>query len=357
MPDSSVALLVELDTALDDFKFELGDDYARWPFRVQYRESDFNFVARLMEQEGMHGYFLHESGRHQLVVADGAHVHEAAPGYERVPFLEPEQASSRQSDGIRRWSHGAEIQPGRCVLRDFDFEKPRADLQVSADALYQSANCQVDEIEGFDFPGVYKERSDGERIARVRVENFNEIRFEDLKGSEELRIHAERDQTLHTEHDRVEFVGNDSHLGVGHDQFESIAGERHLSVKQDMSEHIGGDSQVQISGDQLLGIDQSQFVEVLKDWQLQVGGKLAASADQEIHLRSGVKIVIEARVQLSLVAGSSFVDIGPAGVTISGALVKINSGGGTGSGSAVKTKKPKLGKKPKQPKAAKPPPV
>ncbi len=579
------------DHVLADFKFELGDDYARWPFRVQYRESDFDFVARLMEQEGMHGYFLHEGGRHQLVVADGAHVHEAAPGYERVPFLEPEQASSRQSEGIRRWSHGAEIQPGRCVLRDFDFEKPRADLQVSADALYPSANCQVDELESFDFPGVYTERSDGERIARVRVEslqhrheecraegnaiglapgrrftledhprqdlkqeylviqaeysvvgqafesgpqegeffsvklrampasqpfhpprrtplplvtgpqtaivvgkqgeeihtdqygrikvqfhwdrygrqdessscwirvaqpwagqnwgmiaiprvgqevvveflegdpdrpivtgrvynaeqlppyalpahmtqsgirsrslsqggveNFNEIRFEDLKGSEELRIHAERDQTLHTEHDQIEFVGHDSHLGVGHDQFESVEGERHLCVKQDVSEsfeadfhrkvakdsveevegeqhrtvkldlveHIGGDSHVQISGDQLLGIDQSQLVEVLKDWQLQVGGKLAANADQEIHLKSGVKIVIEAGVQLSLVAGSSFVDIGPAGVTISGALVKINSGGSAGSGSGVKTKKPKLGKKPKQPKAAKPPPV
>lgn len=93
--------------------FELGDDHARRPFRVQYRESDF--VARLMVQEGMHGYFLHEGGRHPLVAADGAHVHEAAPGYERVPFLEPEQASSRQSEGIRRWSQGAEIQAGRCV--------------------------------------------------------------------------------------------------------------------------------------------------------------------------------------------------------------------------------------------------
>lgn len=547
------------DHALADFKFELGDDYARWPFRVQYRESDFDFVARLMEQEGMQGYFLHEGGRHQLVVADGAHVHEAAPGYERVPFLEPERVGSRQSEGLRRWSHGAEIQSGRCVLRDFDFEKPRADLQVSADALYPSANCQADELESFDFPGVYTERSDGERIARVRVEslqhrheeyraegnaiglapgrrftleghprqdlkqeylvvqaeyavvgqafesgvqegeffsvklrampasqpfhpqrrtplprvtgpqtaivvgrqgeeihtdqygrikvqfhwdrygrqdegsscwirvaqpwagqnwgmiaiprvgqevvvefldgdpdrpivtgrvynaeqlppyalpahmtqsgirsrslsqggveNFNEIRFEDLKGSEELRIHAERDQNLHTEHDRVEFVGNDSHLGVGHDQFESVEGEQHRAVKLDQVEHIGGDQHIQISGDQLLGIDQSQIVAVLKDWQLQVGGKLAANADQEIHLKSGVNIVIEAGVQLSLVAGSSFVDIGPAGVTISGALVKIKSGGGAGSGSAVKTKKPKLGKRPKQPKAAKPPPI
>lgn len=73
--DKTVRQIIEAvfaDHPYADFDFQLTASYTTWEYCVQYRESDFNFLARLMEQEGMHFFFRHEGGRHTLVIADGA---------------------------------------------------------------------------------------------------------------------------------------------------------------------------------------------------------------------------------------------------------------------------------------------
>jgi type VI secretion system secreted protein VgrG len=139
--------------------------------------------------------------------------------------------------------------------------------------------------------------------------NFNEIRFEDKKGQELITFHAEKDLS--------ESVENDRHTSVGHDDFEWVKNNAHLTVDKNRSSKVGGGDSLTVGGDSENKVD--------KNYALDTG--------QEIHIKAGMKVIIEAGTQISLVGPGGFVDIGPAGVTIQGTMVLINSGGAAGSGS------------------------
>ncbi|MET0645143.1 MAG: type VI secretion system tip protein TssI/VgrG [Pyrinomonadaceae bacterium] len=153
---------------------------------------------------------------------------------------------------------------------------------------------------------------------------FNEIRFEDKKGSEQIFVHAERDEHVRIKNDRVEWVGNDSHLMVKHDQLESVDGDKHLAVKGDQNEKVDGGYSLKVG----------------QDTQTKTGMKFAVDAGQEVHLKAGMNVVIEAGMSITLKAGGGFVVVGPAGVTISGNPVLINSGGAAGAGSGSSPQPP-----------------
>ena len=173
--DKTVRQIIEAvlaDHPYADFEFQLAGQYTPWDYCVQYRESDFNFLARLMEQEGIHFFFRHHGGKHTLVIADGAQAHAAAAGYASLPFIEPEAVRARQEEGVRDWTHGSEIQPTRFIQRDFNFEKPRADLQADASPARPLKHEHAARLDVFDYPGEYLERSEGQRIAAIRVEEM-----------------------------------------------------------------------------------------------------------------------------------------------------------------------------------------
>ena len=512
-----------------DFRFELGSSYPARPYCVQYRETDFHFISRLLEEDGIHFFFEHAAGRHTLVLTDGDRAHARVSGYERVAFIESGSQQGSRIEGLQGWTCVAEIQPGRQVLRDYDFEKPRADLQAGASPVRPAGHELESGLECYDHPGGYRERAEAERITRIRAEaarvqyesfqgqgnaaglapgrlfrleahpradqnrdylvtaaeyclqecgreageavaqwltlkveaivaeqeyrpprltskpvvqgpqtavvtgpagdeihtdrygrvkvrfhwdrlepgaqgsscwirvahpwagqnwgmvaiprvgqevvveflegdpdrpiitgsvynadqmppyelprnmtqsgirsrsspgangtHYNEIRFEDRCGEEELRLHAERDQVLHTRRDRVEWVGHESHLIVRQDMLAQFEADHHLSV--------GGDQNVELGGSHSFSVGQ--------DWQGQVGLRMAAEAGQEIHFKAGTRLVLEAGAQLTLKVGGSFVEIGPEGVTIAGPSVRLDEGGGSqaGSGAGSSPEKPR----------------
>jgi type VI secretion system secreted protein VgrG len=154
---------------------------------------------------------------------------------------------------------------------------------------------------------------------------YNELRFEDKKGSEQLYIQAEKDLDVRVKNDSREFVGNDRSLIVKNDQKEKISGDQHSNVVGNRQEKVG----------------QGMSLQIGQDFNGKTGTKLAYEAGTEIHLKAGTTCVIEAGVQLSLKVGGNFVDIGPAGVTIQGTMVMINSGGASGSGSGSSPQAPK----------------
>lgn len=117
-----------------------------------------------------------------------------------------------------------------------------------------------------------------------------------------------------------------------------VKGDRASLVEQDEHLHVKGSAKEKIDGG--LGLT------VGGDLDAKIGTKLAAEAGQEIHLKSGMKVVIEAGMQLSLKGPGGFIDIGPAGVAISGTMVQINSGGAAGSGSGANPASPADAKEP-----------
>ncbi len=154
---------------LTDFKYRLSDDYRQWEYCVQYRETDFDFVSRLMEREGIYYYFIHENGKHTLVLADDCDSHDTFAGYEQVPYFPPDAHDHRERDHLFEWAIHLAHQPGAYALNDFDFKAPRKSLRAVSSMPKDHARSN---FEIYDYPGEYTEPDDGNAYARIRLEEL-----------------------------------------------------------------------------------------------------------------------------------------------------------------------------------------
>lgn len=535
-----------------DFKKSLGQ-YRTWEYCVQYRETDFNFISRLMEQEGIYYYFKHENGKHILVLADDYNSHGPFPNYSEVPYYPPDAMQWKDHDHLYEWIVEKQVQSGGYALNDFDFTAPTKDLRKT---LSMPKRHPMAQFEIYDYPGEYAEPDDGDNYTRIRLQEllaqhkvvraegvarglavgclfsltnsghqdqdreylvvsaayelqadpyisvpvpesvkpyqlritaidaqqpyraprvtpkpvvqgpqtaivvgpqgeeiytdqygrvkchfhwdrhdraneesscwirvaqswagkkwgalylprigqevivdflegdpdqpiitgrvyngdnkppytlpdkktistlkslsskggggFNELRFDDDKGKEQIFLHAERDEDLRIKNDAREWIGSERHLIVKKKQFEQVEGEKHLIVKSgdggsgDQFEKVAGEKHQQVGGDHNQKVGGALSLNVGMDQQEKVGMNHALDAGMEIHLKAGMKVVIEAGLQLTLKVGGNFIDINPAGVFIKGVMVMINSGGSAGSGSGSSPTAPTAPKEPKE---------
>jgi type VI secretion system secreted protein VgrG len=152
----------------------LSHSYRTWNYCVQYHESDFNFISRLCEHEGIYYYFRHEAGQHVLVFADDiASSHDPLPGGETVRYHPHEQSGMtgglKPSERIYAWEQAEEIRSGHHYADDYDFEKPRADL---ASRRQMPPGHDHDSYEDYEWPGGFIQHADGESYARIRAEEL-----------------------------------------------------------------------------------------------------------------------------------------------------------------------------------------
>ncbi|HET6469798.1 MAG TPA: type VI secretion system tip protein TssI/VgrG, partial [Geminicoccaceae bacterium] len=136
---------------------------------VQYRESDLDFVSRLLESEGIGYFFTHEAGKHTMVLADNPDGYRTLEGYAEVPYFPESELARRERDHIFEWRAAATVQPGSFVHTSYDFTKPRADLMAKR---AEPMPHELAEGEVYDYPGRHLEIGAGERIARLRLEEL-----------------------------------------------------------------------------------------------------------------------------------------------------------------------------------------
>ena len=542
-----------------DYEDALTGDYREWEYCVQYRETDFDFVSRLMEQEGIYYYVKHHNGNHQIVLADSYSAHDIYPDYSEIPCMPSDRPV--HTEHISQLDVKTQVLPGVVALNDFNFKKPKADLRANGP---KSRSHPRADYEIYDYPGEFEERGDGEGYARKRIEElhslyeiasgrgnaaglavgylfnltdhprqrqnrehlitdasyemrseeyetgaggvgpgeqyflvefstihsqeqfrprritpqptikgpqtaivvgkageeiwtdeygrvkvqfhwdrygakdensscwirvsqdwagkrwgslniprigqevivdflegdpdrpivtgrvynadamppyelpgektkstlksnsskggggFNEIRFEDKKGEEQIFVHGEKNQDIRIENDALEWIGKDRHLIVKSKQYEQVEGEKHLIVKAgdggagDRFEKVEGDKHQKVQGDHNQEVQGTLSVDVGMDMQERVGMKHALDAGMEIHLSAGMNVVIEAGTTLTLKVGGNFININPGGIYIKGTMVMINSGGSAGSGSGSSPESPQEPTAPKEADTAEP---
>jgi type VI secretion system secreted protein VgrG len=168
-----------------NYHLRLKDTYEPRVYTVQYRETDFNFVSRLLEDEGIFYFFEHENGEHTLVLADSSTEHQPCPKQETARY----QYSGHgwlEEDVLKTWEVAREIQAGKCTLRDFNFEIPHTDLTTTRESTCRLGPC---ERELYDYPGKFKTRNTGDRRTTVRIE-AEECRLTTIKGSSNCRAFA-----------------------------------------------------------------------------------------------------------------------------------------------------------------------
>ncbi len=166
-----------------DFEESLQATYRTWEYCVQYRESDFNFVSRLMEQEGIYYFFRHEEGKHVLVLADSSSAHSAVSPSAEVPYYPPSENVWREEGVITDVRIDKRVQTGAYVLDSFDFKKPKASLITNASASRAHGHS---EYEVFDYPGEYLEKADGKLYVNARLEE-QQAEFERISGTGDPR--------------------------------------------------------------------------------------------------------------------------------------------------------------------------
>ncbi len=157
------------DRGFSDFEERLSRSYRQWEYCVQYRETDFNFVSRLMEQEGIYYFFVHEEGKNKLIIADSYSAHEPWPGYKIIPYFPPDRHDHRVRDHIDGWSVSHRVRTGVFVHNDFDFKVPSKKLEKSSSI---SRDHAWSDLEVYDYPGEYDAPDDGEQYARIRAEEI-----------------------------------------------------------------------------------------------------------------------------------------------------------------------------------------
>jgi type VI secretion system secreted protein VgrG len=160
---------------------------------------------------------------------------------------------------------------------------------------------------------------------------FNEFRFEDKKGEEQIFIHGQKDEDIRIRNDRRELIGNDRHLIVKRDKREKVERDTHIIIKRDEIQKIERDLNREVVGKVAFKTGGSLSHEISGSVGEKVGGSHTEEAGQTIYLKAGMNVVIEGGTQITLKVGGNFIDINPAGVVIQGTMVLINSGGAAGT--------------------------
>ena len=515
------------DRGYTDYRLNLQGSYNPREYCVQYRETDFNFISRLMEDEGIFYYFEQSEDKHTLVLADANSAFTPCPNMATARYV-PDEGAARVEGIVAALHHEYHVSTGTASLTDYDFEKPNTDLfaTLSGDQLG----------EFYDYPGGYITKDDGDRYARVRLEEreaeiatvrgrgtcmgfecgykftledhyrdetnqdysilsldhtgfntsyrsgsdqkfeysnsfeaipnsvvyrprrrtpkpvmkgtqtalvvgksgeeiwvdkygrvkvqfywdregakdensscwirvaqgwagkqwgliqiprigqevlvtflegdpdrpliagsvynadqvvpytlpdeqtksalksysskggggFNEIRFEDKKGSEQIFVHGELNMDVRVKQDKFQNIDRNVHLVIGQDHYEHIKNDHHVTIDNDQVVKITRDNHLNIAGKQAIKVTGTHSFQVTGDVTEVFSGNHSEKTSMNLYIDAGMGIVIEGSTGITLKCGSNCVVIDPSGVTVKGSMIvldgqmtRINSGPGS----------------------------
>ncbi len=139
---------------------------------VQYRESDYDFARRLMEEEGIYYYFKHAQGKHTMLLSDKKTSHADIAAPTKIEFRKFQGMRDREHDDDRVfiWHKTQVVGSGKFTARDYSFEMPQKNLEAMKEIADSATVGTVkhslkvasnDKLEVYEYPGFYAKRFDG----------------------------------------------------------------------------------------------------------------------------------------------------------------------------------------------------
>ena len=149
-----------------DFRLSLKNTYPQLEYCVQYRETSFNFVSRLMEEFGIFYYFDHSTeGKHTMVLADQSSTLPACPS---SPIsYDTEVGGIYDPEAITDWHVGQELRTGKYTVTDYNFTTPSTSLLANDPTVVNLSASQP--LELFDYPGLHTTKDQGDTVAKTRM--------------------------------------------------------------------------------------------------------------------------------------------------------------------------------------------
>ncbi|MGH9646366.1 MAG: type VI secretion system Vgr family protein, partial [Bryobacteraceae bacterium] len=196
-----------------EFKDALTKTYTPRDYCVQYRETDLNFISRLLEDEGIYYFFDHQESSHVMVLADKPDANQPCPGQSSVHY-EAEGGYGDREDTVSDWTVTEQLRSGAMLLRDHHFQMPRKDLEFPEHtSIIRGDNTK---LEVYDYPGDYaklfkepgkrldKVEEEGQKIVRLRMER-EEAAYEEVDGSSNVRTFRSGFRFTLTDHFRSDW--------------------------------------------------------------------------------------------------------------------------------------------------------
>lgn len=156
-------ILKDAGIAADSFDFRLQSSYPQRDYCVQYRETDLDFISRLLEAEGIFYFFEHKTDTHVLVFGDGTVNYQPIDREAEVLF-NPGGEMQAEEESVFEFERTRRLHTGTYALQDYLFKNPALDLGVS------TADKEFDKYEVYDYPGGYQNKNDGNQLAKVRLQ-------------------------------------------------------------------------------------------------------------------------------------------------------------------------------------------
>ncbi len=152
---------------ISEFQDRTQGNFGQREYCVQYRETDFNFVSRLMEEEGIYYFFEHADGKHTMILANSPSAHKPCPGQPKAKY-DYTATHHEQGDVITAWQMEQELRTGKYALTDYNFETPSTSLAVN-----EATTVNVDgnsRYEIFDYPGPHLKKPQGQNLVKLHME-------------------------------------------------------------------------------------------------------------------------------------------------------------------------------------------
>jgi len=284
-----------------------------------------------------------------VVGPDGEEIHTDPHGRVKVRFHWDRWGASNDDD-LQEWDSSCWVRVAQNSAGKGwgSFYLPRVGHEVVVEFLDGDPDRPI--VTGTLYNGIAKPPYDtnekktisGVKTMTVGGGGFNEIRFDDQKGEEQIFVHAQKNYDVRILNDAFEVVKNNRHQLVEKDRIVEVRNESHDTVAQDRREKVGKDHHLDVVGKQAIKVAESRSVKVEGDVIEEFGANHSEKTSGDIYLK-GSNLVIEASTKLTLKVGGSSLVLDASGatvkgslVTIDGSMVKIASGPGSspGSGSA-----------------------
>lgn len=155
------------DRGFTDIREATSDAPPQLEYCVQYRETDYNFCCRLMEEFGIYYFFEHENGKHTMVLANAKSSHKPVSGLDSIFYNPALMGAPTDKQHVQTWSRGRSAQSGKFTLNDYDYNKPPKNLLADSE---KPGGYSHDSMEMYDYPGGHDQQGDGAKLAKFKVE-------------------------------------------------------------------------------------------------------------------------------------------------------------------------------------------
>lgn len=157
------------DSGFPDYEDRTSKTYRKRDYCVQYGETTFDFVSRLMEEEGMYYFFDHRDGKHLMIICDGNAGHKSTTMEDGSSTLlyRPSGEGMHGVQHISEWRLKHTLQTEKIVLDSYDFEQSKAKLQQVSKENRKHAHAG---LERYEYGQLWTKSADGKNLSEVRRE-------------------------------------------------------------------------------------------------------------------------------------------------------------------------------------------